>query len=74
MEDPDVVVSTTNEASEYWALLIAVGVYADNPMEDRPLMFSSSRSLFQKVFGILRGFYSSHSIPTLIVRLHAIGA
>ena len=23
---------------EYWGLLIAVGVYADNPEEDRPLM------------------------------------
>jgi len=24
--------------TEYWALLVAVGVYADNPEEDRPLM------------------------------------
>jgi hypothetical protein len=28
----------TNEGTEYWALLVAVGVYADNPREDRPLM------------------------------------
>ncbi len=33
---------TTNHVTadtEYWALLVAVAVYADNPEEDRPLMF-----------------------------------
>ena len=27
-----------NEGTEYWALLVAVGVYADNPQQNRPLM------------------------------------
>jgi len=27
-----------NEGTEYWALLVAVGVYADDPQQNRPLM------------------------------------
>jgi hypothetical protein len=29
---------SSNDETEYWALLVAVGVYADNPEEDRPDM------------------------------------
>jgi len=32
--------------TEYWALLIAVGVYADNPNEDRPLMLREVDDLY----------------------------
>ena len=27
-----------NQETEYWALLVAVGVYADDPQQNRPLM------------------------------------
>jgi hypothetical protein len=38
-------VSVGTGQSEYWALLVAVGVYADNPMEDRPLMLDEVQDL-----------------------------
>jgi len=33
-----VILTKGNEGSEYWALLVAVGVYADDPQQNRPLM------------------------------------
>ncbi|KYK23895.1 hypothetical protein AYK21_01925 [Thermoplasmatales archaeon SG8-52-2] len=33
-----VILTKGKEGSEYWALLVAVGVYADDPQQDRPLM------------------------------------
>jgi hypothetical protein len=33
-------IKTTKNETEYWALLIAVGVYAGHPEEDRPLMLT----------------------------------
>ena len=36
----DIEVYSQNEGTEYWALLIAVAEYADNPEEDRPLMLN----------------------------------
>jgi len=35
-----------NQASEYWALLVAVGVYADNPEQNRPLMLEEVDDLY----------------------------
>ena len=36
----------TTDETEYWALLVAVGVYADNPNEDRPLMLEEVDDLY----------------------------
>jgi hypothetical protein len=36
-----------NEGTEYWALLVAVGVYADNPGENRPLMLKEVDNLYE---------------------------
>ncbi len=36
----------TTDETEYWALLVAVGVYADNPGEDRPLMLEEVDDLY----------------------------
>ena len=33
--------------TEYWALLIAVGVYADHPQQDRPLMLEEVDGLYE---------------------------
>lgn len=41
---------TTNQVTadtEYWALLVAVAVYADNPEEDRPLMFEEVDDFYE---------------------------
>ena len=35
-----------NEGTEYWALLVAVGVYADNPEQNRPLMLEEIDDLY----------------------------
>ena len=32
------ITNSVNAETEYWALLVAVGVYADNPEQNRPLM------------------------------------
>ena len=40
------VINLGNEGTEYWALLVAVGVYADNPNEDRPLMLEEVDDLY----------------------------
>lgn len=37
----------TTDETEYWALLVAVGVYADNPNEDRPLMLQEVDDLYE---------------------------
>ena len=36
-----------NEGTEYWALLVGVGVYADNPQENRPLMLEEVDDLYE---------------------------
>ena len=36
------IVDISKDGSEYWALIVAVGVYADNPEENRPLMFEEA--------------------------------
>ena len=38
-ESDNKTINQVNADTEYWALLVAVAVYADNPEEDRPLMF-----------------------------------
>lgn len=35
-----------NKGSEYWALLVAVGVYADKPQQNRPLMLEEVDDLY----------------------------
>ncbi|KYK32741.1 MAG: hypothetical protein AYK22_07030 [Thermoplasmatales archaeon SG8-52-3] len=35
-----------NEGSEYWALLVAVGEYADDPQQNRPLMLEEVDDLY----------------------------
>ena len=37
---------TISDGTEYWALLVAVGDYADNPGEDRPLMLEEVDDLY----------------------------
>ena len=37
---------TANDEAEYWALLIAVGVYADHPDQDRPSMLTQVENLY----------------------------
>ncbi|UCD13660.1 MAG: caspase family protein [Thermoplasmatales archaeon] len=44
----DEIYSVNNE-TEYWALLIAVGVYAGHPMEDRPHMLWEVEDLHEKL-------------------------
>jgi len=36
----------TNEGTEYWALLFAVGIYRDNPNKDRPSMLEAVDDLY----------------------------
>ena len=36
-----------NQSSEYWALLISVGVYADDPQQNRPLMLEEVDDLYE---------------------------
>ena len=36
-----------NEGTEYWALLVAVGVYADDPQQNRPLMLEEVDDLYE---------------------------
>lgn len=36
-----------NQSTEYWALLIAVGIYADNPEQNRPLMLEEGDDLYE---------------------------
>lgn len=38
--------NVSNGDTEYWALLIAVGVYADNPEQNRPLMLEEIDDLY----------------------------
>lgn len=40
------LLNTGNNGSEYWALLVAVGVYADDPQQDRPLMLEEVDDLY----------------------------
>ena len=42
----EVILTKGNEGSEYWALLVAVGVYADDPQQDRPLMLEEVDDLY----------------------------
>jgi len=37
-DENQVILTKGNEGSEYWALLVAVGEYADDPQQNRPLM------------------------------------
>ncbi len=41
--------SSVNEETEYWALLVAVGVYAGHPDEDRPSMLREVENLHEKL-------------------------
>ena len=41
--------STVDEEIEYWALLIAVGVYAGHPDEDRPSMLTEVKDLHEMI-------------------------
>lgn len=41
----------TGEGTEYWALLIAVGVYANNPYENIPLMLEDVDELYDVLLG-----------------------
>jgi len=41
--------SSVNEETEYWALLIAVGLYAGHPLEDRPHMLWDVKDLHEKL-------------------------
>ena len=40
------VINLGSEGTEYWALLVAVGVYADSPGNDRPLMLEEVDDLY----------------------------
>ncbi len=40
-------INYVNEGTEYWALLVAVGVYADHPGEDRPTMLTDVEKLHE---------------------------
>ena len=44
---------------EYWALLVAVGVYRDNPSMDRPTMLQEVQR-FEQVFGFSENWDESH--------------
>ncbi|MCK4331988.1 MAG: caspase family protein, partial [Thermoplasmatales archaeon] len=37
----------TNEETEYWALIFAVGVYKNNPHQNRPSMLISADNLYE---------------------------
>lgn len=39
--------NSASRGTEYWALLVAVGVYADNPQQDRPLMLEEVDDLYE---------------------------
>jgi len=41
------IINFGNEGSEYWALLVAVGVYADDPQQNRPLMLEEVDDLYE---------------------------
>lgn len=41
------ILTNENEGIEYWALLVAVGVYADNPDQNRPLMLEEVDDLYE---------------------------
>jgi len=41
--------TSVSEETEYWALLIAVGVYAGHPSEDRPTMLEDVEKLHEKL-------------------------
>ena len=40
------IINIGNDGTEYWALLIAVGVYADDPQQNRPLMLEEIDDLY----------------------------
>ena len=40
------IINPENDGTEYWALLVAVGVYAENPEQDRPLMLEEVDDLY----------------------------
>ena len=40
------IINIGNEETEYWALLVAVGVYADDPQQNRPLMLEEIDDLY----------------------------
>ena len=42
-------INFVNNETEYWALLIAVGVYAGHPEEDRPTMLVDVENLREKL-------------------------
>ncbi len=46
VENQDII-TIGNEGSEYWALLVAVGVYADDPQQNRPLMLEEVDDLYE---------------------------
>jgi len=46
VENQDIL-TNENEGTEYWALLVAVGVYADNPDQNRPLMLEEVDDLYE---------------------------
>jgi len=43
------IIETPNNDTEYWALLIAVGVYASHPKQDRPSMLNDVEDLHEKL-------------------------
>ena len=40
------IINPENEGTEYWALLVAVAIYAENPEQDRPLMLEEVDDLY----------------------------
>ena len=52
-----------NLETEYWALLVAVGVYADNPQQDRPLMLEEVDDLYETL--IESGVWSEDHIKVI---------
>ncbi|KYK19973.1 hypothetical protein AYK24_04490 [Thermoplasmatales archaeon SG8-52-4] len=52
-----------NRGTEYWALLVAVGVYADNPSQDRPLMLEEVDDLYETL--IQSGIWTEDHIKVI---------
>ncbi len=50
--------SATVDATEYWALCVGIGVYAENPEQDRPLMISEVDTFAQTLLD--SGYPSDH--------------
>jgi hypothetical protein len=57
------IIKLGNLESEYWALLVAVGVYADNPQQDRPLMLEEVDDLYETL--IESGVWSEDHIKVI---------